>query len=622
MLAATVLTGVSVLAQSAATALNPAAEWHRVGNSAIDLSLAGLATGPVDRVWYTAGGSIAIRTQSGRILETADLETWHSSKAAVPPEVSPRVASLPDANAKVRTGAKVLYAVSKFAYRSDSNGAAWDNLTSYRGTSLVGELSDLAVSPTNDDEITVAGSAGVFRSMDGGKTWSGLNQALPNLPAVRLLSLPSGEQGVRVGLSDGSAVAWEPGQKIAWMPADNSDFAEEAQLRRTLGAQRGGPVTALTISGDYIYTGMLDGKIAVSSDNGSNWRTFPITASGAVERFWVDRDDPRIAVAVLGMRANDGGTGAPAAHVVRTENGGVFWDDLTGNLPDVAVHGVTSDLASGAVYVATAAGAYMAYTDLNALGQAPKWQRIPGLDGSAVTDVRLDSQGHQLWAATAGDGVYSILAPHRLLDPRVVSTADQITQATAPGALVSVLGARVETAHAGDVSVPVLSANDQESQLQIPFELNGTSVSLNVDGATGSRTLSAVPLAATAPAIFVDRDGTPYLLDAESGVMLDAMNPAHSRGRIQILATGLGRVNPEWPTGIAAPQENPPQVVAPVQAYLDRQPVEVTRAVLAPYIGFYLIEIEVPKIVNSGPAELYLNVDGQESNRVRVYIQP
>jgi uncharacterized protein (TIGR03437 family) len=56
---------------------------------------------------------------------------------------------------------------------------------------------------------------------------------------------------------------------------------------------------------------------------------------------------------------------------------------------------------------------------------------------------------------------------------------------------------------------------------------------------------------------------------------------------------------------------------------LDRNPVDVTRAVLAPgYIGFYLIEIELPKIVNYGPAELYIEADGRESNRVRLYIEP
>ena len=47
------------------------------------------------------------------------------------------------------------------------------------------------------------------------------------------------------------------------------------------------------------------------------------------------------------------------------------------------------------------------------------------------------------------------------------------------------------------------------------------------------------------------------------------------------------------------------------------------RATLAPgYTGFYLVEIEVPAIVNTGAAELYLDVDGRPSNPVRVYIEP
>jgi len=126
-----------------------------------------------------------------------------------------------------------------------------------------------------------------------------------------------------------------------------------------------------------------------------------------------------------------------------------------------------------------------------------------------------------------------------------------------------------------------------------------------------------------APAIFVGRDGSAMLLDADSGLMLDARNTAHSGARLQILATGLGKVRPEWPTGLAAPLENPPAVTAAVQVYLDRVPVAVTRAVLAPgYIGFYLIEIQVPEIVNFGSAELYIAADGQESNRVRVTLEP
>jgi uncharacterized protein (TIGR03437 family) len=121
----------------------------------------------------------------------------------------------------------------------------------------------------------------------------------------------------------------------------------------------------------------------------------------------------------------------------------------------------------------------------------------------------------------------------------------------------------------------------------------------------------------------VGRDGVPVLLDADSGLEIDAHNPAHSSGRMQILATGLGKVRPDWPTGLAAPIENPPAVVADVKVYLDGAPLPVTRATLAPsYIGFYLIEVQLPPITNLGTSELYLSAGGQESNRVPMVLEP
>jgi len=74
---------------------------------------------------------------------------------------------------------------------------------------------------------------------------------------------------------------------------------------------------------------------------------------------------------------------------------------------------------------------------------------------------------------------------------------------------------------------------------------------------------------------------------------------------------------------MAAPAEEPPKVAAAVSAFLDRSPVEVTRATLAPgYIGFYLVEVQLPAIVNRGAAELYLEAGGRESNRVRIDLEP
>jgi uncharacterized protein (TIGR03437 family) len=63
-------------------------------------------------------------------------------------------------------------------------------------------------------------------------------------------------------------------------------------------------------------------------------------------------------------------------------------------------------------------------------------------------------------------------------------------------------------------------------------------------------------------------------------------------------------------------------VIASVRAFLDRTPVPVTRATLAPgYIGFYLVEVQLPAVVNSGPAELYITAGDQESNRVALLLE-
>ena len=132
-----------------------------------------------------------------------------------------------------------------------------------------------------------------------------------------------------------------------------------------------------------------------------------------------------------------------------------------------------------------------------------------------------------------------------------------------------------------------------------------------------------IPLQSVSPAIFIDRSGAPMLLDHDSGLMFDARNMARSGSRIQILMTGLGKVRPDWPTGMAAPLQQPPAVRATMAAYLDRAPVEVLSATLAPgYVGLYLVEIRIPAIVNAGPAELYVTADGQESNRVGIQLEP
>ena len=39
-------------------------------------------------------------------------------------------------------------------------------------------------------------------------------------------------------------------------------------------------------------------------------------------------------------------------------------------------------------------------------------------------------------------------------------------------------------------------------------------------------------------------------------------------------------------------------------------------------LGRYLVEVQLPALVNAGPAELYIGSGDQQSNRVRIWIEP
>ncbi len=608
-------------------------DWRHIGNSAIELSLPSVTTGPVSRVWYSEdGAALYAQTVSGRTFTTADFEQWKQvqGQGVTPPApASPEAVTVPEAGVKLRGqpgGSNHFYGVGHNAYRSDDGGVTWTNLTAYKGGSILGDgLTDLAVSPRDPDEVAVASSTGVWRSMDGGLTWTGMNQFLPNLPSGHLRAVPNGPRGVRLALAGGAAeIEWAPGEKTAWRPIDSADLERENDTKAALSQLLKHSITALATAKDYIYTGDSEGRLQVSPDAGASWpQQFKLADLGDVESIWVDANDPRVAVAVLSARPTGAQSQSKPTYVLRTMNGGIFWDDITSNLPETAAaHGVTADRASGAVYIATDAGVFFTITDLAAAGSATSWTSLGQNLPAGATDVKLDGGANQLYAALDGYGVYAAIAPHRFRDASVVNAADYSSRPTAPGALLSVLGTRVDSASSASTVVPVLAASTTASQIQVPFEAKGNTFSLSMEAAAGRLTVG-LPLQNVSPAIFVDPEGTPLILDAESGVLLDSTKPARSNSRIQILTTGLGLVKPDWPTGLVAPQTDPPHVIATVRAYLDRTPVNVTQASLAPgYIGFYLVEIELPQIVNAGPAELYVEAEGQQSNRVRLYTEP
>ena len=593
-------------------------DWRKVGTSAVELALASPATGPVAQVWFSADGAqLFARTAAGKTFVTLDNETWAAvDTAALPPPPSAAVAAarLPDPQADLvsaGSNSSRLYALGQQLFRSEDGGRSWTNLTQYKSASVVGAgQRSLAISPLDPDQLVVANDFGVWRSVDGGLSWAGLNQLLPNLAVRRILATPGGTSGTRIETA-GLGPLELPAGASTWFPANDLGPDAQAALRQQYSAIIQAEITAFDAAGSTVYAGSRDGRIWVSLDGGSSFQLSRTQAGGPVERIIADPVEPRVALAALS---------GPGPHVLRTTSSGSLWDDLSGNLPNVPAHGITAERAAGAVYVATDEGVFFAQVDLeNATFPAVNWvQLTASLPAAPAMDVRLDPAGVQLYIALDGYGLYAAPAPHRQRNLRIVSTADLTSRPAAPGALLSVIGGHVDAARGGNLNYPVLSASDAGSQIQVPFEAVGPNVALSLETNAGSVVLG-LAVQPVSPAIFVGTDGTPMLYDADSGLPLDARNTAHSNGRIQILATGLGKVRPDWPTNLAAPLDNPPAVVAPVQVYLDGAPLQVTRATLASgYIGFYLVEAQLPMITNLGTSELYITAGGHESNHVQI----
>jgi uncharacterized protein (TIGR03437 family) len=607
------------LAQVRTPAAN-APGWRKLGNESVGLNLAGPAGGSVDVVWFSAlGDRLYARTKSGLVFETTNFADWTLSKTAGTP---------PDPATRVQAPGGRYYALGRDVQVSEDNGSTFINLTDFKGSSIIGpNQHSLAVSPLDSRQIVVANDMGVWRSADAGMSWSSLNEELPNLPMRRLL--PKGASGaIRAEVEGIGEVELPPAAAAAhanWIPVpppkDPAAPQEESEPQLRAEQYLHTRLTAFAKSANTWFAGADDGRLWSSLDSGNSWYLSGYTAGGRIEALQTGgdtlNDSPRSALAVVALAP---GAPANAARVVRVINAGSAWDDIGSSLPEGAIHGIAVDAAARIAYVAGDKGVFTAHVDLNSLEPVSSWELVPGLPQARAMDVRLDRVRNILYVALDGYGLYAAPSPHRLSAVRLLNAADQPAKAAAPGVLLHVQGSGLSQIRSEDAELAMVSSSSVSAQVQVPFEASGATLALTVDSSVGQSRL-ALPLQAVAPSILVDGDGLPILVDAASGLTLDARNLAHPGARVQVFAAGLGKVNPDWRAGIPAP-EDPPVVLARVGATLNGVPVEVTRATLAPgYVGLYLVEVQLPGLLNAGAGDLSLQVNGEESNHVKILVE-
>jgi len=596
-----------------ASAAESATQWRRVGSAALETGLAGPAGGSVDDVSFSIDGSLLVRLPTG--LEWLSEDRGDSWRRPAAGESSlPRIRPLADPDIRTPSGdalARVYrhplqagraFALGRDLWTSPDAGRSWIRLSSAAPGSMIGSAPRaLAFDPSLPDALYVANRSGLWRSLDGGASWAGLNENLPNFPSARF------NPGVLAG----------PG-----LVTDLGEF----ELIRLRGAETwlrmpsrpATPVRERTGSDGRIAVS-ASGSIVVFSGGEASWTPIdaqlPPSARGRrAASLWTSAERPMSVVAAL--------EGAGSSRLLRSVDGGEIWDDITGDLPPGEIRAVAASIDSEAIYVAGDQGVFYAEADLSVPGATSSWREVAGnLPEAVVEDLYLDASAGLLYASVRGEGVYRTRAPavsDRLL---LLNSADLSRRPVAPGGLLTVRGDEFFAAEVSGLPAPVLSQGEAESQIQVPFGATGPEMSLSLSTRSGARILR-YPLEDASPAIFVDSSG-PLVLDAASGRLLDLGRPARPGSRILVLAAGLGRTRPSWPAGIPAPLENPPRAVAPVSANLGGADLPVISSTLAPgFVGTYLVELDIPRTIEPGIGELILRIGRRESNSVRVFVAP
>jgi photosystem II stability/assembly factor-like uncharacterized protein len=281
---------------------------------------------------------------------------------------------------------------------SQDNGT--EKFTDGLGWSLVqfGDGGNVRVDPSNPSTVyhTFFGIS-LERSDDGGQTWNFKTNGIGNndfsnfyIPYILDPTNPS-----RVLL----------GTDHLYESLDRADDFTAIGTPNTNGFNpNGDPIDAIAVAASApktIYVAAA-GRIFVTTDDGANWveRDIP-GARDHVGGLLVDPNASQTAYAVRDEYNN----GSDSGHVFRTTDGGVTWQDITGNLPDVPTNAIALDSRPGfnILYIGNDNGVY-ASADLG-----NTWTRYKtGLPDARVTSLELNTNLNILAAGTHGRGLWEI----------------------------------------------------------------------------------------------------------------------------------------------------------------------------------------------------------------------
>lgn len=156
------------------------------------------------------------------------------------------------------------------------------------------------------------------------------------------------------------------------------------------------------LTSDYLYVGTSDGNVWRSLDEGQNWQSIN---NGIPDRYITSiKASPHILntvyVAVSGYKGD-----GHQPHVFKSNNNGTDWEDISSNLPQIAVNDILilpEDTTDQRLFAATDAGIYYS------LNGGTSWERLGNnMPVFSIFDIDYDPQNNKLVAATFARSIMS-----------------------------------------------------------------------------------------------------------------------------------------------------------------------------------------------------------------------